>query len=172
MWQVVLLRLGLSTLILKFPLAGGVIAICLDYFDLQLLYLFDQRELGRYQSLDKTLDLYYLALEAYVVSNWRNLLVKYTALLLFLGRLVGSVLFVITQEGVILMIFPNVFEPFFLIYLIQLQVFRRDLLTSFKQIALLILFLLIPKLIHEYLLHVNTTYPWSENKYVKLILGN
>lgn len=172
MWQVVLLRLGLSTLILKFPLVGGVIAICLDYFDLQLLYLFDQRELGRYQSLDKTLDLYYLALEAYVVSNWRNLLVKYTALLLFLGRSIGSLLFVITQEGVILMIFPNVFEPFFLIYLMQLQIFRKDLLTSFKQIALLILFLLIPKLIHEYLLHVNTTYPWTENKYVKLIFGN
>lgn len=168
---VILVRLVLSTVILRYPLAGGILAIFLDYHDLNILMSIDRPAMGSYQQWEKALDLWYLALEAYIALSWQNQFVKYSAFLMFIYRMFGIILFEITQKGIMLVFFPNIFEFFYLAYLIQLRFFKKDFMVSKLVILVVFFVLLTPKLFHEYLLHVNTTHPWNNNKYVKMIIN-
>ncbi len=168
---VCLLRLIGSTLILRYPLLGGFLAIALDYVDMRILEYFQHGDLSNYQSLDKLLDLYYLSLEAYIAYKWKNNLARFTALFLFIYRLIGTLIFEYTKIEPLLMVFPNLFEYFFMAYLLHLKFFRKDLFIKPMVIVYVMIILLLIKLPHEYLLHVNTTNPWSENKYIQMILN-
>ena len=167
MIEVVVLRVTFSLLILRFPLIGGLLAIVLDFFDLNLLAYFNHGDLHAYQQLDKMLDLLYLSLEAYVALSWKNAVARYTAFLLFMYRLIGVAIFTAINREWYLIYFPNVFEFFYLTYLLQKQFLKKDYLEHVRVVIIVVLVLLIPKEIHEYLLHVNTYHPWSENPYIK-----
>ncbi len=170
MWLIILIRLIFPLAIFKQPLAGGILAILWDYFDLELINTFDPHNIKYYQSVDKLLDAYYLSIEAYVFTRTKNKLVKVTALALFFYRLIGMAAFEITQSKELLVIFPNTFEYIYLIYLTQLKLFKKDLLEK-RYLFLISLFLIIStKVFHEYLLHINKVHPWSVNKYVKMII--
>ena len=76
---------------------------------------FTDLSLDNYQSYDKALDIYYLTV-AYlsVLRNWRNPFAVGVAAFLWYYRLVGVLLFELTDVRWLLMVFPNTFEYFFI----------------------------------------------------------
>ena len=70
-----------------------------------------------YQSVDKALDIYYLSI-AYLstMRNWTSDAAFRIAQFLFYYRLVGVALFELTDERLMLLLFPNTFEYFFIAY--------------------------------------------------------
>jgi hypothetical protein len=156
------LRLIVPLLILKKPLAGGIIAMLLDALDVVIVEWFGPGGMGEhYHSLDKVLDLYYLGLEAWVALSWTERLPRITATVLFLYRVVGVILFEITGSRPLLFIFPNLFEHWFLFYLFRNWLFPGLRLDTWRRIAIWLVILYIPKLGQEYLLHVAEAQPWD-----------
>ena len=97
-----------------------IVALVLDAVDGSLLEQFttvDTGPDGPYQSFDKALDIYYLAI-AYVATmrNWTSNAAFRVAQFLFYYRLVGVLAFELTGERAMLLIFPNTFEFFFIAY--------------------------------------------------------
>jgi hypothetical protein len=99
--------------VLRWPLAGGILAIVVDLSDLLLRDALDLGGVPDYQSLDKWLDQVYLALFLVVALRWRGL-ARQVAIGLYAFRLVGFVLFELTGDRGVLLLFPNVFEFWFL----------------------------------------------------------
>ena len=97
-----------------------VVALVIDAADETLLAALtdvDTTETGSYQSVDKALDIYYLSI-AYLAAmrNWTSDAAFRIAQFLFYYRLVGSVLFELPDERLMLLLFPNTFEFFFIAY--------------------------------------------------------
>ena len=156
------LRLAVPLLILRRPLLGGVAALLLDGADVIIVELFGPGGMGsRYHGLDKLLDLYYLGLEAFVSWRWRERLARRTSTGLYLFRLVGVVAFEATGARWLLFAFPNLFENWFLFYLVRCRFFPRVRLDTWARIATWLALLYVPKLGQEYLLHVAEAQPWD-----------
>jgi hypothetical protein len=116
---IVLARLALPLLIPRIPLMI-LAALVLDAVDNSLLAHFTSIDLGPsgpYQSFDKALDIYYLAI-AYLATmrNWTSTPAFRIARFLFYYRLVGVVAFELLDSRVMLLVFPNTFEYFFIAY--------------------------------------------------------
>ncbi|HWM12685.1 MAG TPA: hypothetical protein VNO82_25215 [Solirubrobacteraceae bacterium] len=116
---VVLARLLVPLLIPRIPLVI-VVVLVLDAVDQTLLATFtdvDTSETGSYQSVDKALDIYYLSI-GYLATlrNWTSIAAFRIAQFLFSYRLVGVVLFELTDDRLMLLLFPNTFEYFFIAY--------------------------------------------------------
>jgi hypothetical protein len=116
---IVAARLLVPLLFGRFPLAILVVLV-IDAADQTLLATFteiDTSETGAYQSVDKALDVYYLAL-AYLAAmrNWTSDSAFRIAQFLLYYRLLGVALFELTDERALLLIFPNTFEYFFIVY--------------------------------------------------------
>ncbi len=94
---------------------GAIAALSADGLD---VVLWDVMPWGgvpdSYHRLDKFPDMYYLGI-AFLVSQRRwEALPRRISLALFLGRLLGFLLFEATGERKLLFLFPNVFEAFFI----------------------------------------------------------
>jgi len=100
--------------VLRWPLAGGLLAILIDLSDLLLRDTLDLGGVPDYQSLDKWLDQVYMACFLVVALRWRGI-ERGVAVGLYVFRLVGFLAFEATGERTILFLFPNVFEPWFLV---------------------------------------------------------
>jgi hypothetical protein len=116
---IVLARLALPLLIPRIPLVI-LAALVLDGIDGTLLAHFTSVDLGPdgpYQSFDKALDIYYLAI-AYLATmrNWTSPSAFRIARFLFYYRLVGVVAFEALDSRAMLLLFPNTFEFFFIAY--------------------------------------------------------
>ncbi|HLU35855.1 MAG TPA: hypothetical protein VKZ61_08785 [Thermomicrobiales bacterium] len=156
------LRLVVPLLILKRPLAGGIIAMLLDALDVVIVEWFGPGGMGdHYHSIDKVLDLYYLGLEAWVALSWTERLPRLTAISLFVYRVAGVIVFELTNWRPALFLFPNLFEHWFLFVLVRNKWFPNMRLDSWGRIALWLVILYIPKLGQEYLLHVAEAQPWD-----------
>ena len=70
-----------------------------------------------YQSYDKAMDVFYLSM-AYLstLRNWESMPAFRIGWFLFFYRLVGALLFELTHLRWLLLVFPNVFEYFFIAY--------------------------------------------------------
>ena len=79
---------------------------------------------------------------------------------LFAYRALGFTIFEATQQRIFLLVFPNLFENFYLFYLVLLRVSPRYVLIP-RHLAVFLVLLLIPKLAQEYLLHFAETQPWD-----------
>jgi hypothetical protein len=110
----VVFRVAVSLPVLRWPLAGGLLAIAGDGADLLLRDVVDLGGLGDYQLLDKLMDQVYLALFLVVALRWAGV-ERRVSVALYLYRLVGALLFVVTGERAVLLLFPNVFELWFLL---------------------------------------------------------
>src|SRR6266446_5622932 len=99
--------------VLRWPLAGGLLAILVDLSDLLLRDTLDLGGIPDYQSFDKWADQVYLGLFLVVALRWSGV-ERSIALWLYAFRLVGFVAFEMTGERALLLAFPNVFEPWFL----------------------------------------------------------
>ena len=117
-WTVVVLVVG-ARLLLPFtipyyPLAGSVACMILDSIDQSIFQQFPAIPLDGYQSYDKSLDIYYLAIiYMSTMRNWTNPYAFKVSFFLYYYRLVGVVAFELTQVRALLFIFPNTFEYFF-----------------------------------------------------------
>jgi len=106
-------RVATALPVLRWPLAGGLLAIGGDLADLLLRDLLGIGDLD-YQLLDKLLDQVYLVLFLVVALRWEGVERK-VSIVLFGLRLVGSLLFVLTGDRLVLLLFPNVFETWFIL---------------------------------------------------------
>ena len=116
---IVVARLALPLLIPRVPLTI-LAALILDAVDGSLLAHLSSIDLGPdgpYQSFDKALDIYYLAI-AYLATmrNWTSTPAFRIARFLFYYRLVGVVAFELLDSRAMLLVFPNTFEFFFIAY--------------------------------------------------------
>jgi hypothetical protein len=114
---VVASRILVPLAIPRFPLPAMLVALVIDGVDQTIFQTFTSLDLTGYQSYDKALDVYYLSI-AYVATlrNWTHLAAFGVSRFLYYYRLVGVVLFELTQVRAILLIFPNTFEYFFDFY--------------------------------------------------------
>ena len=152
---VVGLRFLLPLFIPYFPLPAIIACLLLDGVDQTIFQVFTNLPLGGYQSYDKALDIYYLTV-AYIATlrNWTNLLAFRVSRFLLYYRLVGVVLFELTQLRALLLIFPNTFEYFFIWYeTVRLwwnpkKLSRRTVLIAAAAIWIVI------KLPQEYWIHI------------------
>lgn len=111
---IAVVRIAASLPVLRWPLAGGLLAVLVDLSDLLLRDVLDLGGVGDYQSLDKWLDQVYLGAFLVVALRWGDP-ARSIAVALFAYRLVGFALFELTGERMLLLVFPNVFELWFLL---------------------------------------------------------
>jgi len=105
-------RLGTALPVLRWPLAGALIAIAGDLSDLFLMAWIDAGGVHGYQHFDKVLDLTYMATFIIVALRWGGL-ARSVAVALFGMRMVGVAAFELTGWRPMLMALPNVFEFWF-----------------------------------------------------------
>lgn len=154
-WTIILLRILIPLTIPRYPLPGIIAALILDAVDQSLFQAFTSMQFAGYQGYDKALDIYYLAI-AYIstLRNWTNHVALQISRFLFYYRLVGVALFEITQIRVLLLIFPNVFEYFFIFYeIVRLRWDPRRLSSATLVLTTALIWLVI-KLPQEYWIHV------------------
>ena len=151
-WQVavfVAYRVAVSLPTLRWPFAGALIAIVGDFCD---LFLMDAvGGIADYQRLDKLSDLVYLAIFLIVALRWRGL-ERGIAVALFAYRMIGDVVFEITGERTVLLVFPNVFE-FWFIAVAAWHHYRPGRALSARESTLALVALLAGKEAQEYFLH-------------------
>ena len=157
---VIALRLVIPLLILRNPLVGGLAAVAIDALDVVIIELIGLGGFGdHYAQLDKLLDTYYLTIELYVALSW-DVWAKYPAVFLYVYRVVGVVLFEISGTRWLLLVFPNMFENWWLYCVIVARFFPSIYPRSYTTVALPMILLLIPKLAQEYVLHFMEAKPW------------
>jgi hypothetical protein len=111
---IAVIRIAGSLPVLRWPLVGGLLAILVDLSDLLLRDLLDLGGVPDYQGLDKWLDQVYLACFLIVALRWVGP-ARTIAIGLYLFRLVGFLAFELTHERAVLLLFPNVFEFWFIL---------------------------------------------------------
>lgn len=158
---VVAIRLLVPLLIFRHRLAGGIAAMLVDALDVVIIEQIPGGRFHHYHTLDKLLDSYYLSIELFVALRWRNAWARWPAAALFVYRMIGVVLFELTERRIVLFIFPNLFENWWL-YVVAVERFwprlsPRSWGTTLVPLALL----LIPKMGQEYLLHFAEAQPWN-----------
>ena len=143
-------RIFASLIVFKFNFFGAILVILIDFSDLFMMNLITLGGVRNYQFLDKFLDLFYIAYFLIIALRWKKLL-RNISILLFVFRILGFVLFEFFQNRLILFIFPNVFEFWFLG--ITLLFLLKSNITNRKIIIVLVITTLL-KMIQEYILHV------------------
>ena len=114
---VVAARVLIPLAIPRYPLPTMLVALVIDGVDQTIFQTFTDLDLTGYQSYDKALDVYYLSIAyAATLRNWTNLDAFHVSRFLYFYRMVGVVLFEMTQVRAVLLVFPNTFEYFFDFY--------------------------------------------------------
>ncbi len=138
--------------VLRWAFAGATIAILVDLSDLFLFNLLGGGGLpGYYQRFDKVLDLVYMVTFLMVALRWRGL-AREIAVALFAFRMVGFVLFEAADSRAVLLLFPNVFEFWFL-YVAAVLHWRPAHVVGSREAVLVLVPLTAAKLFQEYALH-------------------
>jgi hypothetical protein len=148
---IALVRIAGSLPVLRWPLAGAILAILVDLSDLLLRDTLDLGGVPDYQSFDKWIDQVYMAAFLIVALRWTGV-ERTIAVGLYVFRLVGFVAFEVTGWRPTLLLFPNVFEPWFLL-VAALHVFRPRHVWRPATLAISILVLTGIKEIQEWALH-------------------
>jgi hypothetical protein len=172
-------RFILPLLIPRFPLPAIIACLVLDGVDQTIFQAFGYDPPG-YQSYDKAMDIFYLSI-AYLTTlrNWDNLGAVAVARFLFYYRLAGAFLFELTHERVVLLIFPNTFEYFFIAYhLVGLRWSTATVRTRTWVVTAAAIWIFV-KLPQEYWLHVAELdvtdtlrdYPWTRWLLAFVVIG-
>lgn len=176
---VIALRLAIPLTILRWPLAGGLLSMLVDAIDVVLVDAV-ARAVGQpgefgpfYAQIDKYLDMYYLSLELVTVRRSWDGLPRAAATYLFVWRLAGVIAFEVTAHRPLLLIFPNLFENFFLFILIARRWFPALVPRTVFQTVIALGALLVPKLVQEWVLHWEQLHPWQwlRSEVIAPILG-
>lgn len=152
---IIFLRLTAPFLILRMPLLGVALCSLLDLYDFEILGVF-----GSYQSIDKVLDLYYLSFCLYVSLSWKDTIARTLSIGLFVYRLIGVIVLILTRQEWVLLIFPNIFEMLFLFYMLYVKIGKNtQLFTSWMSTIPVLIIITIPKMVQEYGIHYNIANP-------------
>lgn len=154
-------RLGVPLLVFRWPFWGGLLCIPADGFDSIIQDVLGAEPLrGHYHHVDKVLDFYYLAIEAWIAYRWDDRLARWTALALFVWRAGGVVFFEITAARATLLVTPNIFENFFL-FVAGLRTAEPNWrFRSPVQLAAVVFVVGAPKLLQEYAMHYREFQTW------------
>jgi len=164
---VIVLRLVIPLIILRFPITGVLAASIIDWLDFGVLGGYEH-----YQILDKWLDYYFLVICAWTVRGWGDPLAKKIAWGLFAFRTVGDIVFSITDAQWLLVVFPDLFGIFYFFYIVFVQLSKKAILFS-RKLYLLPVFLSIgfTKMLQEYCLHIAYPYPQITPDWVYTVLN-
>ena len=113
MWLIAAFRIAGALPVFRWPLAGAFIALFADLTDLFLREWLDLGGVKDYQRFDKWLDQAYMLTFLFVAIRWQAL-PRNIAVALYTFRLAGFVTFEITGDRDILLLFPNLFEYWFI----------------------------------------------------------
>lgn len=154
-WLVVLARVLVPLTIPRYPLPGILAALILDAVDQTIFQALTGLTFAGYQGYDKALDIYYLTI-AYIATlrNWTNYVAVRISRFLFYYRLVGVVLFEILQYRWLLLLFPNVFEYFFIFYEVYRLRWDPKRLSVKALVSVTAFIWIMIKLPQEYWIHV------------------
>jgi hypothetical protein len=152
---VVGLRIIVPLGVFRYPLPAIIAALIIDAVDQTVFELLTELNLDFYQSYDKALDIYYLSL-AYIATlrNWPNLFALNVSRFLWYFRLVGTTLFELTGFRALLMIFPNVFEYFFIYIELARTRWSALRLTRYHVLVAAAVIWIFIKLPQEYWIHI------------------
>lgn len=153
---IALFRILGSLPVLRWPLAGGLLAVTADLSDLLVRDLLDLGGVADYQSLDKWLDQVYMACFLVVAVRWHGV-ERTIAVALYAFRLVGFLAFEATGERTLLFLFPNVFEVWFLT-VAAVHHFRPGLRWSRAGLVVVLVGLTAIKEAQEWALHVGRVF--------------
>ncbi len=147
-----LYRVAGSLPALRWPLAGGLLAIGVDLTDLYLMNVLDLGGIPDYQLFDKLADQVYLAVFLVVALRWSGP-ERAISVVLYAFRMVGFVAFELTGVREILLLFPNVFE-FWFVLVAALHQLRPTFTWTAARIAPALALLAGAKGVQEWMLHV------------------
>jgi hypothetical protein len=151
------LRFLVPLTIFRWPLWGALASLIIDALDTNIVKLFGV-EIPDYTLTDKYFDTYYLTIELIVSLRWFNKLARNTSIVLYVLRLIGLILFRITGAQYLLFIFPNLFENFFIFYVLWQKLGKetkdRVWLNSLKKLFIVLFILWLLKIPQELVLHV------------------
>lgn len=157
-----LLRLIVPLSIIKYPLAGFLLAIGIDALDWSFFPFNSAQDYVFYQTWDKVFDLYFMWIALIVSLSWKDKLARNTLVLLFFLRLVGVVTVEITSIREIYAIFPNVFISFYIFTLLLMKMKKTLIIYKSKlELVAILIVLSIPTLIGEYFVHYLKLLPWQ-----------
>lgn len=147
-------RLLLPLLIPRYPLLGILACLLLDAADQSLMQAVGINP-PWYQGYDKALDVYYLSI-AYLATmrNWENVAAFQVGRVLFYLRLIGVLAFELTGVRLLLAIFPNAFEPFFIYYELVRRKGNPMRLTRNVMVMVVAIIWLVVKLPQEWWIHI------------------
>jgi hypothetical protein len=145
------IRVAGSLPVLRWPLAGGLLAVLADLSDLILRDVIDLGGIPDYQSFDKWIDQVHLVAFLAVALRWSGP-ERAVAVVLYAWRLVGFVAFEATADRELLLWFPNVFEFWFLL-VAALHRFRPGFSWSPLRLVVALAVLLAAKEVQEWALH-------------------
>ena len=158
-WAVFILVVGLRfllpLLIPFYPLPAIIACLLLDGVDQTIFQVFTTLPLDSYQSYDKALDIYYLTV-AYIATfrNWMNGFAFQVSRFLLYYRLVGVMLFELSQVRALLIIFPNTFEYFFIWYEAVRLLWDPRKLSRVAIVSATAFIWIVIKLPQEYWIHI------------------
>jgi len=161
---VILARILVPFLILKWPLKGAILAIIADAADVMVIEAFGTGFLGgfSYHHMDKIFDIWYLFFEFIVVMTWTDVFARRIGATLFTWRFAGFLTFMLTAWRPSFFVAPNIFEFFFLACLIIWK-FDKKFKFTWKSSAIVLLIVGIPNIIKEYVMHFkfqDQTWDW------------
>jgi len=159
---VLAIRLIGPLMIFRYPLLGALLSeFVFDASDVIIWDAMGSLERIDYTAFDKPLDMYQLVIMAVVVWRWRNGWPRTTALALFAHRLIGFVLYETSGKRVLFLLYPNIFVPFFIAYLILRKIGKGGWFERPLSLAMVLLVLLALKLPQEYFLHYREIPTWD-----------
>jgi hypothetical protein len=114
---VILVRLLVPFTILKWRFVGALLSVAADASDVVLFDALGGLSYGGavYHTVDKFFDTYYLSFMFYVSLSWTEPLERRASAVLSCWRLLGVLLFEITQVCQMMFLAPNIFENFYLL---------------------------------------------------------
>lgn len=136
---------------LKWPLAGGLLAIFVDLTDLFWFQVLDLGGVPDYQMFDKLADQVYLFVFLIVALHWSGP-ERTISIVLYAFRIIGFLAFELGGQRAVLLLFPNVFEFWFL-FIAAFHHVRPAMNWTRLQLAAVLVPLIGAKEIQEWMLH-------------------
>ena len=151
MWIIAAARIAGALPVLRWPLAGAIIAMLVDLSDLFLMNLIHLGGVNDYQRFDKWLDQVYMLTFLVVALRWEGAQ-RVVAVGLYGFRAIGFATFEASGQRGVLLAFPNFFEAWFLL-IAGMRQFRVTWEHSRPLVVVAAAALLGVKLLQEYALH-------------------
>lgn len=137
--------------VVRWVFVGGIVAVLVDFSDLFMKNLLELGGVSNYQAFDKWLDQVYMLVFLAVSLRWSGL-ARTVSVVLYAYRMVGFVVFEVTGAREVLLLFPNLFEFWFL-FVASLPHVRPGFEFSKRNVAVAGGALLALKEFQEYALH-------------------